>query len=116
MGAFPACDGNSTYFDIGPLSDFLAYPDHGLIYRFIPRAVDRSDMELLWLVNEAAVEGVDYDLDKLTWLWKVTTEADKRITEDNQKGVNSRYYQPGPYAPVEPNAIAWIAWYLKEIA
>jgi phenylpropionate dioxygenase-like ring-hydroxylating dioxygenase large terminal subunit len=87
-----------------------------VIYRFIPVDAHSSAMELIWLVKGDAVEGVDYDLDNLTWLWKVTSEADKRITEDNQKGVNSRYYQPGPYAPVEPNAIAWIAWYLEEIA
>ena len=43
MGSFSASDGNSTYFDIGPLSDFLAYPDHGIIYRFIPRAVNHTD-------------------------------------------------------------------------
>jgi Rieske 2Fe-2S family protein len=73
-------------------------------------------MELLWLVRGDAREGRDYDLDKLTWLWRVTTEADKRITEDAQKGVNSRFYEPGPYSPAEPNAIAWMAWYLEEIA
>ena len=31
--------------------------------------------------------------------------ADKRIAEDVQKDVNSRFYEPGPYVPVEPNAI-----------
>ena len=72
-------------------------------------------MELIWLVKGDAKEGVDYDLDKLTWLWRVTTEADKRITEDNQKGVNSSFYEPGPYSPVELNAIRWIEWYLGEI-
>jgi len=72
-------------------------------------------MELVWLVRGDAREGIDYDLDRLTWLWRVTTEADKRITEDNQRGVNSRYYEPGPYAPVEPNAIGWVDWYLGEV-
>ena len=75
-----------------------------------------SALEPVWLVSRDAREGVDYDLEKLTWLWRVTTQADKRITEDAQKGVNSRFYEPGPYAPVEQNAIAWIAWYLEEIA
>ena len=94
------------------------HPARGLIGpdRFIPLAARRSAMELIWLVRGDARPGIDYDLDRLTWLWRVTTEADKRITETNQLGVDSRYYRPGPYAPVEPNAIAWIAWYLKEIA
>ena len=116
MGNFTDYDGGVTSTHLAPSSFFIAYPDHGVIYRFIPVGAHSSAMELIWLVNGDAVEGVDYDLDKLTWLWKVTTEADKRITENNQKGVNSRYYQPGPYAPVEPNAIAWVAWYLEEIA
>jgi Rieske 2Fe-2S family protein len=116
MGDFTDYDGGVTSTHFAPSSFFIAYPDHGVIYRFIPVDVHSSAMELIWLVKGGAAEGVDYDLDKLTWLWKVTSEADKRITEDNQKGVNSRYYQPGPYAPVEPNAIAWIAWYLEEIA
>ena len=72
-------------------------------------------MELIWLVKSGAEEGRDYDLEKLTWLWRVTSEADKRITEDNQKGVNSRFYQPGPYAPGEQNLIRWIDWYLGEV-
>lgn len=116
MGQFTDYDGGVTSTHFAPSSFFIAYPDHGVIYRFIPVDAHTSDMELIWLVKGDAREGVDYDLKKLTWLWEVTTEADKRITEDNQLGVNSRYYEPGPYAPVEPNAIAWIAWYLKEIA
>src|SRR5713101_2398031 len=59
-------DGNSTYFDIGPLSDFLAYADHGIIYRFVPRAVQHTEMEVVWLVHEDAVEGKDYDVERLT--------------------------------------------------
>jgi Rieske 2Fe-2S family protein len=116
MGDFTDYDGGVTSTHFAPSSFFIAYPDHGVIYRFIPIDAHTSAMELIWLVKDDAQEGRDYELDRLTWLWKVTTEADKRITEDNQKGVNSRYYQPGPYAPVEPNAIAWIDWYLKEIA
>jgi Rieske 2Fe-2S family protein len=116
MGSFAASDGNSTYFDIGPLSDFLAYPDHGVIYRFIPRAVDRTEMEVLWLVDEAAVEGQDYDVARLTWLWKTTSVEDKRIVEMNQAGVNSRFFVPGPYSTQEPYAERFVAWYLQELA
>lgn len=116
MGDFKDYDGGVTSTHFAPSSFFIAYADHGVIYRFIPLTASTSAMELIWLVRGDAKEGVDYDIDKLTWLWRVTTEADKRITENNQKGVNSIFYEPGPYAPVEPNAINWIAWYLGEIA
>ena len=116
MGAFPEHDGSSTYFDVGPISDFLAYADYGLIYRFIPRSVDRTEMEVIWLVRADALEGRDYQLDRLTWLWQVTSVEDKQIIERNQEGVNSRYYVPGPYSLQEEYAGRFVAWYLAELA
>jgi phenylpropionate dioxygenase-like ring-hydroxylating dioxygenase large terminal subunit len=116
MGAFSAPDGNSTYFDIGPLSHFLAYPDHGVIYRFIPKTVDQTEMEVIWLVHQDAVEGVDYDVGRLTWLWKTTSVEDKKIVEMNQAGVNSRFFEPGPYSLQESYAARFVDWYLKELS
>jgi Rieske 2Fe-2S family protein len=116
MGRFGAYDGGATSLHVGPASFFVAYADHGVIYRFIPKTVDRCEMEVIWLVRGDAREGVDYDLAKLTWLWRVTSEADKRIIEQNQLGVNSRYYEPGPYAPMELNTSRYVEWYLRELA
>jgi phenylpropionate dioxygenase-like ring-hydroxylating dioxygenase large terminal subunit len=116
MGSFGASDRNSTYFDIGPLSDFLAYPDYGVIYRFIPRSVTHTEMELLWLVHEEAVEGEDYDLESLTWLWKTTSVEDKRIVEMNQAGINSRFFEPGPYSRQEEYTDRFVEWYLAELS
>jgi phenylpropionate dioxygenase-like ring-hydroxylating dioxygenase large terminal subunit len=116
MGSFSAPDGNSTYFDIGPISDFLAYPDHGVIYRFIPKTVDSTEMEVIWLVHQDAVEGVDYDVGRLTWLWKTTSAEDKRIVEMNQAGVNSRFFEPGPYSMQETYAARFVEWYLQELS
>ena len=114
MGQFPDFDGGVTFFDVGLTSNFLAYPDHGLIYRFVPKSVDRSDMEVIWLVRADAQPGVDYDLERLTWLWKVTSVADKRIIELNQQGINSRYYEPGPYSQMEQHTARFVEWILAE--
>jgi phenylpropionate dioxygenase-like ring-hydroxylating dioxygenase large terminal subunit len=116
MGSFSAPDGGSTYFDVGPVSDFLAYADHGVIYRFIPRTVDRTEMEVIWLVHGDAVEGRDFDLERLTWLWKTTSAEDKKIVEMNQAGVDSRYFEPGPYSNQESYALRFIDWYLQELS
>jgi len=115
MGDFAEADGNTTYFDIGPVSDFLAYPDHGVIYRFVPRAAQHTEMEVIWLVHEDAVDGEDYTLDQLTWLWKTTSDEDKRIVEMNQAGVNSRYFEPGPYSLQESFARRFVDWYLEAL-
>jgi Rieske 2Fe-2S family protein len=115
MGDFTGYDGGATFVHVGPASFFLAYPDHGVIYRFIPKTVHTSEMEVIWLVRGDAREGVDYDLPRLTWLWRVTSAADKRIIEDTQRGVNSRYYAPGPLAGMETSERRFLEWYLSEI-
>ena len=115
MGQFRDYDGGVTFFDVGLTSDFLAYPDHGLIYRFIPRSVDSTDMEVIWLVRAGARAGVDYDPARLTWLWQVTSVADKRIIELNQQGINSRYYEPGPYSEMEQDTRRLTEWILAEL-
>jgi Rieske 2Fe-2S family protein len=115
MGQFCDYDGGVTFFDVGLTSFFLAYPDHGLIYRFIPNTVQSTDMEVIWLVRADARAGVDYDLERLTWLWKVTSLADKQIIELNQQGVNSRFYEPGPYTPMEQHSRRFVEWILTEL-
>jgi Rieske 2Fe-2S family protein len=55
-------------------------------------------------------------VEHLTWLWDVTTEQDKKITVDNQLGVNSRFYRPGPYSEGEPTTADFTAWYLGQVA
>jgi Rieske 2Fe-2S family protein len=72
-------------------------------------------MEIVWLVAKDAQEGVDYDRDKLTWLWDVTSVADKLIIDQNQQGVNSRYYDPSAYGPMESQTRAFTEWYLQAI-
>ncbi|HTW29597.1 MAG TPA: aromatic ring-hydroxylating dioxygenase subunit alpha [Acetobacteraceae bacterium] len=116
MGAFTGYDGGVTSIHLGPASFLVAYADHGVIYRFVPRGVETSEMELIWLVRGDAREGIDYDRERLTWLWRVTSEADKRIIEHTARGVRSRFYAPGPLAPMEHNERRYIEWYLREIA
>ncbi len=116
MGEFKAYDGGVTSIHVAGSSFLVCYPDHGMIYRFTPKTADTSEMELIWLVRSDAVEGVDYDFDKLVWLWTVTTDEDKAIIEHTGKGVSSHYYVPGPVAPMEYNELRYIDWYLAEIA
>jgi Rieske 2Fe-2S family protein len=116
MGDFTDYDGGYSYLDVGPSSFFLAYPDHGVMYLFIPRGPQKTDMEISWLVADSATEGEDYDRERLMWLWDLTSIADKLIIDQNQQGVNSRYYRPGPYGPMEPAARAFVEWYLQQIS
>ncbi|TNF64810.1 MAG: aromatic ring-hydroxylating dioxygenase subunit alpha [Rhodobacteraceae bacterium] len=101
LGDIQAYDGGASDIYVGMLNPMLVYCDHAILYRFIPTGPLTCIQEILWLVHEDAVEGRDYDTDRLTWLWHVTTEADKRIIEANQQGVASRFYEPGPLVEME---------------
>jgi len=67
------------------------------------------------MVRSDAEAGKDYDVDKLTWLWDVTTISDKEIIVNNSKGVHSKYYQPGPFSGMEKEERVFIEWILQEL-
>ena len=116
MGDIQDYDGGVGDFQMGPLSFMLNYPDHCVLYRFLPRSLTETDMELVWLVRGDAVEGTDYDLDRLTWLWHHTTLEDEYIITRNAAGVNSRFFEPGPYHPeFEFTLTQFIHWYLHTL-
>jgi Rieske 2Fe-2S family protein len=117
MGHIKGYDGGVGDFQLGPLSFMLNYPDHCVLYRFIPRGLTATDMEVVWFVNGDAREGVDYDRDKLTWLWHNTTMEDEFIITRNSEGVNSRFFEPGPYHPeFEATLQQFVLWYLDTLA
>ncbi|WP_293750189.1 aromatic ring-hydroxylating dioxygenase subunit alpha [uncultured Paraglaciecola sp.] len=115
LGSLDEYDGGASELMIGPLSYFLIYDDHMLGYRFLPVSVDECICDVYWFVNESAVEGKDYQLDQLTWLWDVTTQADKTIIMNNQKGVNSRFYKPGRLSEMESFQQSFLNWYLQSL-
>jgi phenylpropionate dioxygenase-like ring-hydroxylating dioxygenase large terminal subunit len=113
LGTITGYDGGATDWHLGPLTFALAYCDHVVVYRFAPRGHYLTDCEITWLVNERAQEGDDYQVADLTWLWDVTTIADKAIIERNQAGVGSRYYVPGPLSPpMEYFTQEFLDWYV----
>ena len=101
---------------MGPLSFMLNYPDHCVMYRFLPRSLTSTDMQLVWYVNANAVEGTDYDKEKLIWLWHNTSLEDDYIITRNSEGVNSRFFEPGPYHPeFEASLHQFNRWYLHTL-
>lgn len=112
LGDLKDFDGGTTDMHIGPVTFFLLYCDHLVVYRFTPTSISNCDCEITWLVRGDAVEGRDYQLEELKWLWDVTTIADKRIIENNATGVMSRFYEPGPYTKMEEFTRRFIEWYL----
>lgn len=115
MGGFKDYDGAETALGIGPCSYMLAYNDYATLFEFVPREAETSDIVVTWLVHGAAREGVDYDRNRLTWLWSVTTEQDKSIIEANAAGIRSTRYAPGPSSLLEQDLDGFREWYLAVI-
>jgi Rieske 2Fe-2S family protein len=116
LGNFTDYDGGASDFSFGAFSFLLAYSDHVVCYVFTPVEQDLSNCEIYWLVRGDAQEGSDYDVEELTWLWDVTTKADKKIIVNNAKGVHSKYYEPGPFADMENAERVYVEWLLQELA
>ena len=69
-----------------------------------------------WLVDAEAVEGRDYTLERLLPIWDLTNRQDWTICEDQQEGVSSQAYVPGPFSLVrERNVAHFLDWYLGEL-
>lgn len=111
MGEFQAFDGGMSYFAMNALNTVIATNDFAVLVQFVPRAADATDVTFTWLVDAEARAGVDYDVERLTALWDVTTKQDKRIVENNQAGILSTRYQPGPYSAQEASVVSFLRWY-----
>jgi Rieske 2Fe-2S family protein len=115
LGKLTDYDGGASDLTVGPVTFFLAYSDYVIAYVFTPVDQVNCKCDVYWMVRSDAVEGKDYNVDDLMWLWDVTTYADEKIIVDNWKGVNSRYYQPGPLSSMEGLERRWIEWVLHEL-
>ncbi|MFW8635124.1 aromatic ring-hydroxylating oxygenase subunit alpha [Cribrihabitans pelagius] len=101
LGRLSGHDGGATDLTVGLLNYFLIYADHLVGYRFVPRSLQETDIQIAWYVRGDAEEGRDYDKEALTWLWHVTSKDDEKIIRHNQEGVNSHRFVPGPLASME---------------
>ena len=86
--------------------------DHAVSFRVLPLGPTETQVTTKWLVHKDAAEGIDYTIDELTKVWAATNEQDRRIVEENQRGVNSPAFEPGPYAPThESGVVQFVDWY-----
>jgi Rieske 2Fe-2S family protein len=86
------------------------------MFSVMPIGPEETAIISKWLVHRDAVEGVDYDLEKLTELWTKTNLQDCDLCENNQRGVKSLGYTPGPYSEeAEALVIRFTDWYCGEL-
>ncbi|HEY1725092.1 MAG TPA: SRPBCC family protein [Steroidobacteraceae bacterium] len=113
-----------TQSDLGHLS-FWTQPnswhhfmsDHIVSFSVLPLGPERTLLRTRWLVHQDAVEGVDYDLKRLTEVWAATNDQDSALVENAQQGIASSAYQPGPYSPFAEGLVdRFCHWYLSRLS
>ena len=77
---------------MGSLTFTFNYPDHCVLYRFLPRSVIETDVELVCFVRGDAEEGKDCNRKNVVWLWDQTAKEDEYIILRKNAGVNFRFF------------------------
>jgi len=91
--------------------------DHAVTTRLLPAGRTKTRAQVAWFVDAEAVEGRDYELDRLLPFWQRTSEQDWHLCRQAQRGVSSHAYRPGPYSTYkEYNVDAFVRWYLQQLA
>lgn len=117
MGQMPFNDAGSLllYHYPNTWNHFLG--DHAITFRVLPISPTETEVTTTWLVHKDAVEGVDYDLKTLTEVWLATNDEDRVVVEENQFGILSPAYEPGPYSRIqEEGVIQFVDWYCATMA
>jgi len=110
-------DIGSLRWSVEPHAFVHATADHAFMFSVVPVSPRETHVIGKWLVHKDAVEGVDYDVDNLIELWNVTNLQDRELVENNQCGVDSLGFQPGPFSPdAETLALRFLDWYCRKAA
>jgi len=112
MGKRTDFDHGRMHLSFSPFNQIVACNDFAALIVFTPRSTKHTDVDINWLVDGRAK---DVDVDRMIWIWDVTTKQDKIFTENNQRGINSSRYQPGRLSNLENRADTFNRWYFNQL-
>jgi Rieske 2Fe-2S family protein len=115
IGDFPTAKIGRLGLHLQPNSWFHILGDHAVTFATLPISPGKTLVRTTWLVHADAVEGVDYDLEKLTTVWRATNLQDAEFVERAQDGTSNPAYLPGPYSPTEYQVEAFVNWYVTRL-
>jgi Rieske 2Fe-2S family protein len=106
--------GDVHLWGVNSWNHFMA--DHAVVFAIFPLGPDKTLVRTKWLVHKDAEEGIDYDVDHLTAVWRATNQQDADLVALAQKGVESAGYIPGPYSRFTERALDEFAtWYVERM-
>ncbi len=89
-----------------------ASADHVAAFVLLPQAVDRTRIECLLLFHPSAVADPAFDPSDAGDLWDLVNHQDWAICESVQRGMSSRSYTHGWFAPMEDDSADIRRWLL----
>lgn len=89
--------------------------DHVAAFVLRPRAVDRTRVDCVLLFAAAAVAAPDFDPSDAADLWHLVNQQDWAICESVQRGMSSRSYTHGWFAPMEDDSADIRRWLLPRL-
>ena len=107
-------DVGSLRWALEPHSFAHAVGDYVIMFSAMPTGPEETIVTAKWLVSADAEEGVDFTIEGLTELWNRTNVQDRDLAENNQRGVNSMGFVPGPYSEQsESLVLRFTDWYCE---
>jgi Rieske 2Fe-2S family protein len=89
------------YFAIYPNLLLTLHPDYMLTVTIWPQAVDRTRLVCEWHFHPDEIARPGFVFEDAVAFWDVTNREDWAISEQSQRGIQSRGYVPGPYSDRE---------------
>ncbi len=101
----------------------LAYPnlmisasaDHVAAFVLLPQAPDRTRVECSLLFAADEVAAADFDPSDAGELWDLVNQQDWAVCESVQRGMTSRSYRHGWFAPMEDDSLDIRRWLLPRL-
>jgi Rieske 2Fe-2S family protein len=91
--------------------------DHAVVSYIIPLAPDKTLVRTKWLVHADAIEGMDYQVDRLTEVWAATNLQDANLVGITHSGTQDQAYSPGPFSAfTETYVDQFSRWYAARLA
>jgi Rieske 2Fe-2S family protein len=116
MGDLP--DANVGSLRLIGVPNFWAHAnaDYTMTTRISPLSATQTRIDVAFLVRADAVEGEDYDPQRVAAVWQATSEQDWELCENNYAGIRSAAYTPGPLSPLTENSVqGFYNWYLGQL-
>ncbi len=89
-----------------------ASADHVAAFVLLPRAVDRTEVVCSLLFDAGEAAGAGFDPGDAAELWDLVNRQDWAVCESVQRGMSSRSYRHGWFAPMEDDSLDIRRWLL----